>query len=30
MDLFGASVEAAALGKPIPEDGYQGEYIGDL
>jgi len=30
MDLFGASVEAAALGKPIPDDGYQGEYIGDL
>ena len=30
MDLFGASVEAAALGKPIPEDGYQGAYIADL
>ena len=30
MDLFGASVEAAALGKPIPEDGYQGAYISDL
>jgi arginyl-tRNA synthetase len=30
MDLFGASVEAAALGLPIPENGYQGEYIGDL
>ena len=30
MDLFGASVEAAALGNPIPEDGYKGEYIGDL
>ena len=30
MDLFGASVEAAALGKPIPEDGYQGGYIADL
>ena len=30
MDLFGASVEAAALGKPIPEDGYQGQYIGDI
>ena len=30
MELFGASVEAAALGKPIPEDGYKGEYIGDL
>ena len=30
MDFFGASVAAAALGKPIPEDGYQGEYIADL
>ena len=30
MDLFGASVEAAALGNPIPEDGYQGAYIADL
>jgi len=30
MDLFGASVEAAAIGNPIPEDGYQGAYIADL
>jgi arginyl-tRNA synthetase len=30
MDLFGQSVQAAALGQPIPEDGYQGEYILDL
>jgi len=30
MDLFGQSVQAAALGEPIPEDGYQGEYISDL
>ena len=30
MDLFGASLEAAALGKPIPEDGYQGAYISDI
>lgn len=30
MDLFGASVEAAALGQPIPEDGYQGAYIAGL
>ncbi len=30
MDLFGASVEAAALGRPIPDDGYQGGYIVDL
>lgn len=30
MELFGQSVEAAALGLPIPEDGYQGAYIFDL
>ncbi|MFM6941163.1 MAG: arginine--tRNA ligase [Candidatus Planktophila sp.] len=30
MDLFGQSVQAAATGKPIPEDGYQGDYIKDL
>ncbi len=30
MDLFGASLEAAALGNLIPEDGYQGNYILDL
>jgi arginyl-tRNA synthetase len=30
MDFFGQSVQAAALGQPIPEDGYQGEYIADL
>jgi arginyl-tRNA synthetase len=30
MDLFGVSVEAAALGLPIPEDGYKGAYISDL
>ena len=30
MDLFGKSVEAAAFGQPIPEDGYQGDYINDL
>ena len=30
MDLFGQSVQASALGEPIPEDGYQGEYIADL
>ncbi len=30
MDLFGQSVQAAALGQAIPEDGYQGEYIKDL
>lgn len=30
MDLFGASVEAAALGNPIPDDGYQGAYIAQL
>ncbi len=30
MDLFGASIEAAALGRPIPENGYHGAYIADL
>lgn len=30
MDLFGESVRAAALGKPIPEAGYQGGYIADI
>src|SRR5699024_8574671 len=30
MDLFGASVEAAALERPVPEDGYQGDYVHDL
>ena len=30
MDLFGQSVQAAALGQSIPEDGYKGDYIKDL
>jgi arginyl-tRNA synthetase len=30
MDSFGASIEAAALGRPIPADGYHGAYIVDL
>jgi len=30
MDKFGASIRAAALGEPTPEDGYHGEYIKDL
>ncbi|MEZ5097260.1 MAG: arginine--tRNA ligase [Nocardioides sp.] len=30
MDLFGASIEARALGQPVPEDGYRGDYIQDL
>lgn len=30
MELFGESVRAAAFGKPIPEDGYQGAYIADI
>ena len=30
MNLFGASIEAAALGKPSPRDGYHGGYIADL
>lgn len=30
MDLFGASLMAAANGKPAPENGYQGAYIAEL
>ncbi|MFC6286577.1 arginine--tRNA ligase [Nocardioides sp. GCM10027113] len=30
MDKFAASIEAAALGRPVPEDGYRGDYIADL
>ncbi|MFA7324923.1 MAG: arginine--tRNA ligase, partial [Candidatus Nanopelagicales bacterium] len=30
MDKFGASVLAAATGRPVPEDGYHGGYIVDL
>lgn len=30
MELFGASVQAAAKGEEIPESGYQGGYINDL
>lgn len=30
MDKFGASVMAVALGQPVPEDGYHGEYVHDL
>ncbi|WP_426245166.1 arginine--tRNA ligase [Nocardioides sp. LHG3406-4] len=30
MNLFGASLEAAALGEPTPEGGYHGGYIADL
>jgi arginyl-tRNA synthetase len=30
MDKFGASIEAAALGRPVPDDGYHGDYIADL
>jgi arginyl-tRNA synthetase len=30
MDRFGASLEATALGQPVPADGYHGSYIADL
>jgi arginyl-tRNA synthetase len=30
MDLFGASLAAAAAGRPVPDNGYHGAYIGDL
>ncbi len=30
IDKFAASLRAAAHGEPAPEDGYVGEYIGDI
>lgn len=30
IDRFAASLYAAAQGRPAPEDGYQGEYVGDV
>ncbi len=30
MALFGASLEAAALGEPTPDNGYHGGYVADL
>jgi arginyl-tRNA synthetase len=30
MERFRASVDAARRGEPVPEDGYHGDYIGDL
>jgi arginyl-tRNA synthetase len=27
---LGASIKARALGEPVPEDGYQGEYVAEL
>jgi arginyl-tRNA synthetase len=30
MDAFGASLRAAALGEPIPGNGYHGDYIPEL
>jgi arginyl-tRNA synthetase len=30
MDKFGASLQAAAHGRPVPADGYHGEYINEL
>ena len=30
MDLFGASIMAAANGQDVPENGYRGAYIADL
>ena len=30
MDLFGASIRAAAMGQARPDEGYHGEYIVDL
>lgn len=30
MELFGASIRAAAQGLAVPEDGYHGEYINEI
>jgi arginyl-tRNA synthetase len=30
MEKLALSVQAAALGRPVPDDGYHGDYIGDL
>ncbi len=30
MDKFAASLDAAAAGRPVPEDGYHGDYVRDL
>ncbi len=30
IDRFGASVVAVRRGEPVPDDGYHGDYIGDL
>ena len=30
MDKFGASLEAVALGREVPEDGYHGDYVAEL
>jgi arginyl-tRNA synthetase len=30
MDMFAASLAAAARGEPLPEGGYPGEYIGEI
>ena len=30
MEKLALSVEAAAQGRPVPDDGYHGDYIGDL
>ncbi|QDH10851.1 arginine--tRNA ligase [Nocardioides dongxiaopingii] len=30
MNLFGASIQAVALGEPVPDDGYHGAYVADL
>jgi arginyl-tRNA synthetase len=30
IDRFARSLRAAALGRPVPEDGYAGDYIGEI
>src|SRR5215210_2254980 len=30
VELLGASVKAVKLGRPVPDDGYHGQYVADL
>ena len=30
IDRFARSLQAAALGRPVPDDGYAGQYIGEI
>src|SRR6202008_5007390 len=30
IDRFGASIAARMRGEPVPEDGYEGDYVADI